>query len=151
MAAEKALEAANVAKQKAFNKFKKLVSQRKRKALILANNLRKLLKHFLFCRDYKVAWIKYCEKKVAVHKIAIFHSKNTIRRLRKTKMNDMVSLGKWLYFLRPGRMLSNFLLSSGAVVPSAFAATAAVAVAAAAAVANTTDADADADAAKDIN
>jgi len=45
--------------------------------------------------------MKYSQKIVAGHKIAICHYKKTIQSLRKKKMNVMVSLGQWLYFLRP--------------------------------------------------
>ena len=59
------------------------------------------MKKIWFRRKYKVGWMKYCQMIVVAHKIAICHYKKTIQSLRKKKMNVMVSLGQWLYFLRP--------------------------------------------------
>ena len=72
-AERKRRDAANEAKAKAFKEFKQLVTTRSRTALFLANSLRKLLKQFLFCRDHKVAWVRYFQKKVAAQKVVIFH------------------------------------------------------------------------------
>ena len=69
---KKRLRAEDEAKQNAFDEFKEeLVSRRKGQALILAKNLRKLLKHYWFRRDYKVVGRKYSKEKVAAHKVAI--------------------------------------------------------------------------------
>ena len=96
-AEEKRLRAAEEAKQKAFDEFKiELVSRKTGHALILARKLRKLLKSYWFRRDYKVVWRKYSKEKVAAYKMAICFYKNNIRRLRKIKMNTMVSLGVWI-------------------------------------------------------
>jgi hypothetical protein len=95
-AEEKQLDAVNKAKYKAFIEFKQLVTTKRRTALFLANTLHKLLKYFLFQRDHKVVWVRYCQKKVAAQKVVIWLCKNSIRRLREIKMNAMVSLGKWI-------------------------------------------------------
>ena len=173
-AADEAKQAADEAKQNAFNKFKNdLVfrKERKRQALILANNLRKLLKHYWFRKHYEVVWRKYSKEKVAASKVAIWLYKNSIRRLRKMKMSAMVSLGQWINSLSPGRMLSNFSqipsvsapTSAGAGDVSADdadsaviaaphnAATDASDAAVAAVMANTTDADTDSDADNDAD